>query len=192
MNRSKLSMLSLILSGTLLTSGFFLFEKFSFTPGEQQDAPDRYPSSLSETYLDKQVPTLFVFAHPKCTCTQATLNELSRLKEKVGTQMAVKVFISYDPQDSFDGQQIEKQARAIANIDVKTDLNRSVARSMGALTSGQTVLYAPEGNLLFQGGITISRGHEGSSPGALQIERIVTGPFIKTQFARTPTFGCHL
>ncbi|WP_413585544.1 hypothetical protein [Bdellovibrio sp. HCB274] len=138
------------------------------------------------------MPTLFVFAHPRCTCTQATLKELSRLKEKVGPQMAVKVFVSYDPQDAFDGQEIERQARSIANIEVQTDLNRKFARSLNALTSGQTVLYAPEGNLLFQGGITVSRGHEGVSPGAMQIEKIVTGPFIKTQFARTPTFGCHL
>jgi TATA-box binding protein (TBP), component of TFIID and TFIIIB len=192
MNNSKMSLISLFLCGTLLAVGFYLFEEYNFTAGAQVAAPDRFPGSVNAIILDKQVPTLLVFAHPKCTCTTATLTELSRLKTKLGAQIAVKVFISYDPQDEFEGQAIERQARAIANVDVEKDLNRTVAKTFGALTSGQTMLYAPEGNLLFQGGITESRGHEGVSPGALEIARIVTGPFIKSEFARMPTFGCHL
>ncbi|WP_413558900.1 hypothetical protein [Bdellovibrio sp. HCB209] len=192
MNRSTLSIVSLILAGTFLILGFHLFNKYGFTPGDQVDAPERFPASLDSRFLDKQVPTLFVFAHPKCTCTEATLAELTRLKKEVGDKMRVKVFISYDPQDAFEGQQIEKQARTIANVEVEKDLHRKIAGTFNALTSGQTVLYAPEGNLLFQGGITLSRGQEGRSPGAEQISRIVTGPFIKTEFHRTPTFGCHL
>ncbi|WP_168196483.1 redoxin domain-containing protein [Bdellovibrio sp. NC01] len=185
-------MMSLVLSGTLLVLGFYFFEQYNFTPGDQVAAPERFPASVNSTFLDKQVPTLLVFAHPKCTCTQATLAELEKLKSKLGAQVAVKVFISYDPQDAFEGQAIEKQARTIANVEVEKDLNRKVAKTFGALTSGQTMLYAPEGNLLFQGGITDSRGHQGDNPGAQQIARIVTGPFIKSAFARTPTFGCHL
>lgn len=192
MKRSTLSWMSLILSGTCLLVGFYLFEKYQFTPGDQVDAPERFPSSVNSSFLDKQVPTLFVFAHPKCTCTAATLTELSRLKSRLGDQVAVKVFISYDQQDALEGEQIEKKARSIANVGVSKDVDRKIAKTFGAVTSGQTVLYAPEGNLLFQGGITQSRGHEGDNPGAQQISKIITGPFIKTEFARTPTFGCHL
>lgn len=35
----------------------------------------------------------------------------------------------------------------------------------GFRTSGDTRLYAPDGALVFHGGITASRGHEGDNPG---------------------------
>lgn len=190
-SKNRLSKVILLVSATLLLSGFYFFERYGFTPGEQVAAPDRYPASMSYL-IDPETPTLLVFAHPKCSCTQATLRELSRLRTRVQSKMAVHVLISYDPNDKFESQRIEKQAREIAGIQVSVDLNRKIAKSFNALTSGQTILYAPEGNILFQGGITASRGHEGANHGVEEIERIVSGPFIKTKYSRTPTFGCHL
>jgi hypothetical protein len=192
MNKARLSILILVFSGVLLTVGFFQFEKYKFTAGQQVQAPARFPAALNAR-LDTHVPTLLLFAHPKCTCTEATIAELGRLKEKLGSKIAVRVYVSYDQKDySPEHEEIENTARKIANIEVEKDPDRIVAKEFGALTSGQTVLYAPEGNLMFQGGITESRGHEGDNPGVREITRIVSAPFIKNSYGRFPTFGCHL
>lgn len=193
MDKSFISKVILILGGALLVGGFFFFEKYKFTAGGQVEAPDRFPSSLKNQWLDASVPTLLLFAHPKCTCTQATLVELRKLKSTLGDKISVKIFISYDQRDfSPEHAKVEAQARGIASVEVTNDIDRVVAKEFGALTSGQTMLYAPEGNLLFQGGITESRGHEGDNPGSREITRIVSSPYIINSHGRTPTFGCHL
>jgi glyoxylase-like metal-dependent hydrolase (beta-lactamase superfamily II) len=60
----------------------------------------------------------------------------------------------------------------------------------GGHVSGQTILYDPKGNLVFSGGITSARGHEGDNDGADAILRGVTGQ--KGSLASTPVFGCSL
>jgi hypothetical protein len=64
------------------------------------------------------------------------------------------------------------------------------AKRFGAKTSGQVVLYAPKGALLFSGGITVSRGHQGSNPG---LESLITC-LTQSNPDRTPwpVFGCLL
>lgn len=193
LNKKRISNLILLISTLLLFGGFFYFESYKFTEGAQVKAPARIPASVSSV-LDSRVPTLILFAHPKCTCTEATLVELAKLKKELGTRIAVKVYISYDQQDyNEDHEKIENEARRIPHVTVEKDMDRVVAGQFGALTSGQTVLYAPEGNLLYQGGITGSRGHVGDNPGVREITRIVTSPFIIVDSReRLPTFGCHL
>jgi hypothetical protein len=64
------------------------------------------------------------------------------------------------------------------------------ARAFGAKTSGFTALYAPDGRLLFHGGITASRGHEGDSAGAAAIVDFVV---LGTASVRnTAVYGCGL
>jgi hypothetical protein len=59
-----------------------------------------------------------------------------------------------------------------------------------ALTSGATALYDPQGRLLFSGGITSARGHEGDSFGIRRISSLLrTG---KADRADAPVFGCSL
>ena len=64
------------------------------------------------------------------------------------------------------------------------------AKSFGAFTSGQALLYSKDGHLLFTGGITESRGHEGSNEGADAIETFVNHGRLPT--SETPVFGCAL
>jgi len=58
----------------------------------------------------------------------------------------------------------------------------------GALTSGQVMLYDAEQKLVFSGGITHGRGHEGDSAGRESIERFLTSG--ETTVSETPVFGC--
>jgi hypothetical protein len=64
------------------------------------------------------------------------------------------------------------------------------ARRFNADTSGQTALYGRDGTLLFQGGITISRGHSGDNPGRSALEALLENRLSNPN--RTLVFGCAL
>jgi hypothetical protein len=64
------------------------------------------------------------------------------------------------------------------------------ARLFGAFTSGQTFLYNPGGRLLFNGGITASRGHSGDNIGRDGIVALLHGGTFAQNV--TPAFGCSL
>lgn len=64
------------------------------------------------------------------------------------------------------------------------------AARFGAVVSGQSMLFDRDGQLLFNGGITIARGHTGESPGRVAIVSLVTTG--KSARNAAPVFGCTL
>ena len=100
---------------------------------------------------------------------------------------------SIGPSDAVAGWErtdLWDSAAAIPGVHVMTDEGGAQARVFGALVSGQTLLYGATGSLLFSGGITGARGHEGDNPGRTALTSILdwrpAGPI------RTPVFGCYL
>jgi hypothetical protein len=75
-------------------------------------------------------------------------------------------------------------------VQVVEDPDGRKARQFGARTSGQVLLYSEKGQLLMSGGITPSRGHEGSSAGGETIRQYMRGRAVEA--IRTPVFGCAL
>jgi hypothetical protein len=57
-------------------------------------------------------------------------------------------------------------------------------------TSGAVLLYSSDGKLLFQGGITPARGHQGDSFGRQRILALLDGDAPDRRDA--PVFGCAL
>jgi hypothetical protein len=70
----------------------------------------------------------------------------------------------------------------------KVDNNGIGARRFGSSTSGQVMLY--NGQLLFSGGITASRGHSGENDGRSVIIALPTEGQAATN--ERPVFGCRL
>lgn len=68
------------------------------------------------------------------------------------------------------------------------------AKRFGATTSGTVLLYDSEGKLLFQGGVTGSRGHEGDNYGLDELRRALTARLPGEDKERIrgalPVFGC--
>ena len=60
----------------------------------------------------------------------------------------------------------------------------------GVAASGQTLLYDTEGTLVFSGGITSARGHEGDNAGRSAISTYLHGGQIP--LTQTPVFGCSI
>ena len=89
---------------------------------------------------------------------------------------------------AFGGLDVSDLARTIPGAKVIVDA-AEVGR-FGARTSGQVLLYDGQGTLVFQGGITQARGHEGPSLGGEAILRaaLQESPGVGS----SAVFGCGL
>src|SRR5262249_57501676 len=81
-------------------------------------------------------------------------------------------------------------AERIPGVSVALDAGGAEAKRFGAETSGAVVLYDPAGRLVFHGGITAARGHEGDSFGQQRIAAFLSG--ARADRADAPVFGCAL
>ncbi|PYQ17427.1 MAG: hypothetical protein DMF80_00745 [Acidobacteria bacterium] len=96
----------------------------------------------------------------------------------------------HDVSPDWDGTDLWASAAAIPGTTVLRDDEGVEAERFHALTSGLTLVYDPRGRLLFQGGLTSSRGHEGDSFGRRRIiSLLTTGTADRTD---SPVFGCAL
>lgn len=177
----------------LLTLGALgALTQYKLTPG-----PSR-PPQVTEHWsgsplitLASDRPTLLVTVHPHCPCTRATFTELQKLLERHRGRVAtVLLFVQPDGEPSaFVEGALWDRAEAFPDARRVVDLGGAESKRLGAETSGTALLYGADGALRFRGGLTISRGHEGQSPGATSISHLLDGapalPF-------SPVFGCAL
>jgi hypothetical protein len=82
------------------------------------------------------------------------------------------------------------RAAAIPGVHALSDARGAEAARFGAIASGQTMLYSASGELLFRGGITVSRGHSGDNAGRSAIVALLHQE-SPVQTA-TPVFGCSI
>jgi hypothetical protein len=133
-----------------------------------------------------------MLAHPKCPCTRATVEELSKLMAH--TQDRLKAFVLFVkprgvPSD-WDHTDLWQSASAIPGVTVLNDDDGVEAIRFDAHVSGQVMVYDREGKLVFQGGITESRGQIGDNAGRSAIEAQVNRG--SSERDRTVVFGCPL
>jgi hypothetical protein len=136
--------------------------------------------------------TLLVFAHPRCPCTRATIRELERIlaRATVPVRSVVHLYRPLGETDDWVAGAIFEGARKLPRTEVRVDPEGTAARRFGALTSGYALLYGPSDELLFSGGVTPARGHEGGSPGQLALARLLREHVPAADHA--PVFGCSI
>jgi hypothetical protein len=168
--------------------------RYKETPGEHTEAPATWPEA-SRIPRDARRPTLVMMVHPKCPCTRASLNELGRLITRNPNQVALRIVILRPDSVEKDWEKTDLVERAndLADAKVLIDEGGKETALFGALTSGQTYLYSKDGVLLFSGGLTESRGHEGDSDGSRAIEAMLRsgGSMEQTQLS-AHVFGCAM
>jgi hypothetical protein len=81
-------------------------------------------------------------------------------------------------------------AAAIPGVRVTTDEGGREAARFGAGASGLTLLYGASGRLLFSGGVTAARGHEGDNAGRDALAGLLAGD--ANVEVETPVYGCRL
>jgi hypothetical protein len=91
---------------------------------------------------------------------------------------------------SWRNSELCAKARSIAGVTVDVDADRREARLFGASTSGSCLLYGSDGALLFHGGVTGARGHEGENEG----RRLLQAQLLEqdSRGGASRVFGCPL
>ncbi len=165
--------------------------RYSYTPGKVYLTLGKWPLK-SNIQISESKPSLVVFLHPKCSCSRATVAELEELMIDLRTKVQVKVvFIRPKTRDiAWIKDDLWDDVSKIEGVDLVTDVGGQEAELFGAMTSGQTYLFDQGRRLIFQGGLTPSRGHRGTSEGKIFIRDWLSHKKLTNLI--TNVFGCGL
>lgn len=157
---------------------------------------------------ESSLPILLFFAHPHCPCTRASLREFTSILERSADIPKRVVIIFFHPdssltdatatwaQTSSTWQSAHLLGQRFSSLRIVTDTNGRIAQSYHVTNSGHTILARADGTILFQGGITPSRGHEGENAGKHAVLTLLKDPrhTLSSDFiiSHTYTFGCSL
>lgn len=171
----------------VISSYFYIYQ---FTDGHFIIKED-YKKALS--LLDKQsqqeYPLTLLFLHPECPCSDASIYEITQM-QKLNSEMNFKIIISY-PKNTYNkwvsSNRAKRQLLKNKSIELIDDKNNVLSDAFGASTSGVTLIFKEENNLVFAGGITPSRGHLG---------RTIAHEIIKEaslfSFTKNEVYGCSI
>jgi hypothetical protein len=165
---------------------------YSNTPGPPASPPNIWPADTAIRPPGNRA-RLIVFLHPNCPCSRATIAELARLMARC--QSRAEAYVAFLAPRSQSRKWVRtglwKAASAIPGAHAIEDEDGKEMRRFGARTSGQSLLYDAGGHLLFSGGLTISRGHEGANDGADAVLSLLRGAAFRPPLG-APVFGCSL
>lgn len=185
--KRKWALFGVLIWGAMLATAMGAISVYQMRPGIQLEAPNRLGGVIGKSLT----PHLFLFMHPQCPCSVASLSELERLQaETAGKLQITIVFVEPSQKSSWQQTSLEDRARASKSWEVVSDPGGRLAQSMGAVTSGFVVLFDRNGKKVFQGGITVSRGHEGDNIGHDAIAQFALTGTVPV--SHTEVFGCSL
>ena len=170
-------------------AGATVLVKYANTPGRLAAPPEEWPANVPILPV-KGEHTLLVFLHPECPCSRATIEELAHVMAARVTVQSFVFFFAPNGSPEWRHSDLYESAKRIPGVRVLPDPDGFVGQRFGAHTSGQTLLYDSRGHLLFNGGITASRGHVGDNDGVDAIAALLRGEVPATR--TTPVFGCLL
>jgi hypothetical protein len=175
-----------------IVGGLFALQAYKSRPGRSGQTPAVFTEWDSGSDSQRR-PRLLMFLHPQCPCSRASLHELAEIVARnPGNATVELVFVN--PKGAgpeWANTPLRRQAAAIPNVRLIDD-DGKLAHRLGAETSGYVVLYDADGKLLFRGGITRSRGHEGDNTGRQAICALLAGNTDAPQGEKTPVYGCPL
>lgn len=152
----------------------------------------RWRAGLAPAFRTSGRATLFVFLHPRCSCSRATLDELERVlaARRSPEKLSVRVLFVREAADRDSSAPLWEQAQRLPGAILSWDGGGREAQACGAKTSGQVLFYDASGALRFAGGVTGSRGHAGDNYGAQDLAHALAGNFRQSSPFRV--FGCAL
>jgi hypothetical protein len=172
-------------------AGAWWLHHYEGTAGGAGRTPSHWPTESRVKHSNTRATLLF-FAHPKCPCSRASVEELNRLMARANGRIEARALFLQPENCAGDWSQgsLWNSAAAIPGVLAQADEGGIEARRFGAETSGFVVLYSPSGELLFHGGITAGRGHAGDNAGSDAILSVISGDApVRNE---TPVFGCSL
>ncbi len=191
LSRPVAGAIGLLLWGTTVLAGFQWIARYETTAGPPPAPAPQWPAE-APVALEPGRANLFLFAHPKCPCTRASLTELARIIVRTSgrLQATVLFYVPADESPDWRDTALWHTAAAIPGVRVLADVDGALAARLGASTSGQVVLFDDAGRAVFTGGITGARGHEGDNLGEDYVIALALGRVPASR--HTPVFGCSL
>ncbi len=191
MQKNLIIFTSLIIWIVVIAFGYKILINYEFKPTSALESIQEFPQE-SQFTLDPKLATLFIFIHPHCPCSRASIEELSKLL--AGFQNKLKVIAIFTKPKGVNASWIKTdlwhKVKSLPNVEMFIDYENHEAKIFKANSSGEVFLFKPNGNLVFHGGITSSRGHEGDNKGRSTISHYLSTGEIKDK--QTFTFGCIL
>lgn len=135
---------------------------------------------------------LLVFYHPHCPCTAASLRNLQRINSSLVSERKIYAF-AFHPQDepvTWIESPTTKLLRGIPNITIIPDREAIACQAFGLSTSGHMLVYDEAQRLIFSGGITPGRGHEGDCQSSFDLRQKINGE--KSTLNYWPVYGCSI
>jgi hypothetical protein len=177
--------------GSALAGGFLAIHAYEATPGSSGLTVLNWPGG-GRLALAGDRPTLVMAAHPRCPCTRASAAELVRILARCDGRVMVYVliFVPRHAEATWAGADGSASWATIPGVHAIDDRDGVEAARFGARTSGQVALYAPDGRLLFRGGITGARGQQGTNCGREAVISLLLGR--PDRHPGTPVFGCPI
>ncbi|HUQ87333.1 MAG TPA: hypothetical protein VM096_07225 [Vicinamibacterales bacterium] len=171
--------------------GLYITWAYENGPGPSSTAGPEWPLNTRLVPAGDR-PTLVFLAHPQCTCTTASLGELAEALARA--KQVPKTYVVFlkpsSMPDGWEKTELWHAAESLPNTTIVRDEDGREAERFGSVTSGQTLLYAANGSLLFNGGITGSRGHAGDNAGRASIVDLLN--HAAPVATATKVFGCSL
>jgi hypothetical protein len=171
--------------------GLAVLWNYNLAPGAAGKTPSGWPAGTL-LQLHREQHTLVMFVHPHCPSSRASIGELAIAMARTQKHLAASVLF-VKPQgfaDEWATTDLWRTAASIPGVEVRVDGDGIETRRFGAATSGHAILYAPDGQRLFAGGITASRGHSGDNAGRAALVSLVnTGSYERKE---TFVYGCPL
>lgn len=175
----------------LAVMGLGVLWRYASTPGGEITPLAAWPDR-TQIGRDASRPTLVMMLHPQCPCSRASVAELSRLlaRSKTLPKTIILCVIPPDAPEAFADTGMIKQAIALPGTTLFMDRAGVEAERFGGNTSGYVLLFDTNGQLMFSGGITSARGHEGDNAGSDAIASLLGGTQPINRIS--PVFGCAL
>jgi hypothetical protein len=180
----------------VIGAGLGLLADYAAEPGMVGEVPNTWPDNVS---LERTVDThtIVLAVHPRCPCTRSTIDELEGVLANTQATPQILALIfepmpdeSAHPEESFARTSITKRLQRLPNLQCIEDPGSTIAQHFGAMTSGHTLVYAPDDSLSFSGGLTPTRAHTGPNTGSFALKDILNGEQPIAEQA--PVFGCPL
>jgi hypothetical protein len=137
------------------------------------------------------LPGVTVALHPRCPCSLATLDRLIALAPQLPPDTPLRILLAQpdgvtDP--AWCPPELRRRLAALPQATTLADPEGRFSAAAGARTSGTVIVRAPDGAVLFQGGLTRARGDV--TPSGL--DQLLLAALAGSPQPITPVFGCAL
>jgi hypothetical protein len=171
-----------------IVSAMALLVSHSRVPGGAGAGLEYWPDD-AEIPHSPGIASLVVFLHPECPCSQATIAELARVLSKSRRPIQVTACLA-SWKSELNESSLWQATQRIPGVTTVADEEGRIAKWFGASTSGTAMLFDERGKLLFLGGITGARGHEGDNAGKGALIQLLNGQ--SRGIERAHVYGCSI